>query len=400
MKVIGGGITAPKGFFAASVSCGIKKSGRNDLALLTSELPAVTAGVFTTNRFKSGSLILTEGRLKKGVSQALIVNSGNANCCVGAKELKDAVSITDSLSERLMLPKELILIASTGVIGKALPVDKIRKALLNLVKDLKETNSSKFARAIMTTDTVPKEVSVIEKVGGKQIRIGGAAKGSGMICPNMATMLAFFTTDASIETNTLRQAFRECVANSFNRITVDGDMSTNDASLIFANGLAGNKLIRKGSRDYFKFLGGLDFVAKTLARKIVMDGEGATKFIEVLVRGAEDEGKAEKIARRIAGSNLVKTMIAGGDPNWGRIAASIGSSGADIKKNRVHIYLGRHLVMKNGAGTDVSRKTLVNLLKNKELRIIIDLRSGTKTSWLWTCDLTEEYVRINAEYET
>ncbi len=399
MKIIKGGVTAPKGFFASAASCGIKRSGRNDLALLFSETPAVCAATFTTNKFKSGSVILSEKRIKKGASQAVVVNSGNANCCVGKKELKDATLIANAIANSLGLRKDLVLIASTGIIGKPLPVAKIKTKLSSLAKTLNRKSATKFSKAIMTTDTVHKEIAVTINIGGKSVKIGGTAKGSGMICPDMATMLAFFTTDAAIEKAALKQAFKESVSGSFNKITVDGDMSTNDSAIVFANGLAGNKLIKKNTKTYVKFLNALKFASQELAKKIVLDGEGATKFVEVRVKGASDTKNAEKIARHAADSSLIKTMIAGGDPNWGRVAASIGSSGADLKSSKIDVYFGKILVMKNGVGASANRKKLLGLFRKKHIEITIDLKSGASVAKVWTCDLTEDYVRINAEYE-
>jgi len=400
MKIVKGGVTAPKGFFASAVNCGIKRSGRNDLALLFSEKPAACVATFTTNKFKSGSVVLSEKRVKKGAAQAVIVNSGNANCCVGKKELKDAAFIADSIARKLDLKKNLVLIASTGIVGRPLPVNKIKTKLSSLVKTLDKKDVARFSKAIMTTDTVHKEIAVAINIGGRSVKIGGAAKGSGMICPDMATMLAFFTTDAVIEKGALKLAFKECVSGSFNKITVDGDMSTNDTAIVFANGLAGNRSIKKNTQAYYKFLNALKFVSEELAKKIVLDGEGATKFVEVKVKGAKDEKSAEKIARHVADSSLIKTMIAGGDPNWGRVAASIGSSGAELKSSKVDIYFGKILVMKNGAGTNASRKKLLNLFKRKHIEITINLRSGVAAAKVWTCDFTEDYVKINAKYET
>lgn len=400
MKIINGGVTAPKGFLAGSTSCGIKKSGKTDLALLYSAVPCMATGTFTTNRVKSGSVVLSIRRLKKGMPQAIIVNSGNANCCVGRKEIKDAIEITGLAAEKLVIKKESVLIASTGIIGRPLPVDKIKKGLNRLIKDLSGSNGTNFAKAIMTTDTVYKEIAVKINIKGKVVKIAGAVKGAGMICPNMATMLAFFTTDAAIEKEALRQAFREAIYDSFNKITVDGDMSTNDSAVMFANGMAGNKIIKKNGKDYAVFLEAVKFAARELSRKIVLDGEGAARFIEIIVKGARTENAAELSAKRIANSSLVKTMIAGGDPNWGRIAAAVGSSGADINPRRMDIYFNRVPVMKNGTGTNASRKLLLNIFKKKEIEITVDLKSGKESGRVWTCDLTEEYVKINAEYET
>jgi glutamate N-acetyltransferase/amino-acid N-acetyltransferase len=396
MKIIKGGVTAPKGFLAGAASCGIKKSGRQDLALLFSRVPCMAAGTFTTNRIKSGSVVLCIERLRRGISQAVIVNSGNANCCVGKKEIRNAREITDAISAKLRIKKDLMLMASTGIIGRPLPVEKIKNGLKALADDMSSSNGTSFAKAIMTTDTVHKEIAVEINIKGKPVKIGGAVKGAGMICPNMATMLAFFTTDAAIE----KQALKQAIYESFNKITIDGDMSTNDSAMIFANGLAGNSVIKKGANGYATFLDAIKFTAKELSRKIVLDGEGATRFIEIIVKGAKSEKTAGAVAKRIATSNLVKTMIAGGDPNWGRIAAAAGSSGAEINPNRMDIYLGNILVMKNGAGVNVSMKLLLGVFKKKEIKITVDLKSGKCSDRVWTCDLTKEYVRINAEYET
>ena len=400
MKIIKGGVTAPKGFLAGSASCGIKKSGKTDLALLYSTVPCMTCGTFTTNKVKSGSVILCIRRLKKGASQAVIVNSGNANCCVGKKEIKDAEEITGLIAKELNLKDESVLMASTGIIGRPLPVDKIKRGIKSLAADLSGSNGTNFAKAIMTTDTVYKEIAVEVDIKGKSVRIAGAVKGAGMINPNMATMLAFFTTDAAIEKKALNQAFKESIYDSFNRITVDGDMSTNDSAIMFANAEAGNSVIKNNTKSYMIFLNAVKFAAKELSRKIILDGEGAMKFIEITVKGAKTDIAAELCARRIANSSLVKTMIAGGDPNWGRIAAAVGSSGADINPWRMDIYFGGALVMKNGTGTNAPRKLLLNIFKKKEIKIAVDLKSGGKSAEIWTCDMTEEYIKINAEYET
>jgi glutamate N-acetyltransferase/amino-acid N-acetyltransferase len=400
MKIIKGGVTAPKGFLAGSTSCGIKKSGKADIALLFSTVPCIAAGMFTTNKVKSGSLVLSMEQLKKGFGQAVFVNSGNANCCVGKKGIKDAREITNLIARTLNLKNESVLIASTGIIGRPLPVDKIKKGIKDLVKDLSRSNGTNFAKAIMTTDTLHKEIAVKINIKGREMRIAGAVKGAGMICPNMATMLAFFTTDAAIEKEALKQAFRESVHDSFNRITIDGDMSTNDSAIIFANALAGNKVIKKNTRDYAIFLDAIKFVTRELSRKVVMDGEGATRFIEIIVKGAKKEMAAGSIARHIANSSLVKTMIAGGDPNWGRIAASAGASDVKINPGRMDIYFGKILVMKNGAARNVAKDLLSNIFNKKKIEILIDLKLGPKSSRVWTCDLTEEYIKINSEYET
>ncbi len=400
MRAIRGGVLSPGGFSASALNCGIKKRGRDDLALLFSEFPAFCAATFTTNRIRSGSVTVSEKAAKKGIAQAVIVNSGNANCCVGESEIKDAGRMIALAAEGLGVNKELILVGSTGIIGKPLPITKIASKIKQLVKNLDYKSGTKFARAIMTTDTVAKETAVKIPIGGNLITIGGAVKGSGMIHPDMATMLAFFTTDACVDKTALRDAFKEAVRDSFNRITVDGDTSTNDSAFILANGFAGNKIIRKNSITYVKFLDALKTVAKNLAKKIVLDGEGATKFVEVTVKNANTEKTADKIARRIANSNLVKTMIAGGDPNWGRVAASAGSAGAGVKQGKLDIYFGKKQVMERGRGTVKNHKTLRGMFKRKEIEITVDVNSGKKSATVWTCDFTEDYVRINAEYET
>ncbi|MFA5388281.1 MAG: bifunctional glutamate N-acetyltransferase/amino-acid acetyltransferase ArgJ [Candidatus Omnitrophota bacterium] len=400
MKIIKGGVTAPKGFLAGSASCGIKKSGKQDLALLFSTMPCVSVGTFTTNRVKSGSVILCARRLKKGASQAVLVNSGNANCCVGPDEIKDAEEITALAAKNLGLENGSVLMASTGIIGRPLPVQKIKNGIGGLVRNLSASNGTSFAKAIMTTDTAHKEIAVKIKIKGKEVKIAGAVKGAGMICPEMATMLAFFTTDAAIEKNALKHAFRESVFESFNKITVDGDMSTNDSAIMFANGTADNETIRKDTKDYRVFLNAVKFVSKELSRKIVLDGEGATRFVEVIVKGAKTEKAAEAVARKIALSSLVKTMIAGGDPNWGRIAGAAGASGISFDPGRMDIYFNKIAVMKNGTGTNAGREALLNVFRKKEIEIAVDLKSGNKSGRVWTCDLTEEYVKINAEYET
>lgn len=400
MRILRGGVTRPKGFLASTARCGIKKSGRPDLALLFSETPTQCAAVFTTNRIKSGSVIVSTKNVKNRVSRAVIVNSGNANCCVGKREIKDAEAILGLLADKLNLDKKELLIASTGIIGKALATGKIKKKIPNLTRDLKKSNGTRFAKAIMTTDTVHKEIAVRVRLGWKDVIIGGAVKGSGMISPEMATMLAFFTTDAHVERAALNEAFKESISESFNRITVDGDMSTNDTAIIFANGTAGNALIKKDGPGYAGFLTALKYVSKELARKVVMDGEGATKFVDVSVKGARNVKDAEKIARHVANSNLVKTMIAGGDPNWGRIAASAGSSGVSIDKTKLNIYFGDRLVMRNGAGTLCPKKSLSRIFQKRDIKILIDLKSGKGSASIWTCDLTEDYVKINSEYET
>ncbi|MCM8798027.1 MAG: bifunctional glutamate N-acetyltransferase/amino-acid acetyltransferase ArgJ, partial [Candidatus Omnitrophica bacterium] len=387
MKILEEGITVPRGFEANGISCGIKEDKELDLALIYSEVPAVTAGLFTSSNFPAHHIILDRKRLKKGYSQAVIINSGNANCAIGRKGLEDAERITQSLAKELGIDSNLVLMASTGIIGKRLPLKRIERAISSLVREKGRNKFILAAKAIMTTDKHPKYIAVEFKISGTKIRMGAMAKGAGMISPHLATMLCFITTDLDIRLGLLRKALKEAVEVSFNRISVDGEMSTNDTILIMANGLAGNKKIESPrSKEFFVFREGLEFVCQYLAREIVYDGEGATKFITVRVKGAKDKFSAEKIARTIGRSPLFKTAMYGGNPNWGRIVACCGASGVNFKPEKLEIRFGEMLVFKNGNSQNNFSKRLKDYLKRREIEVEIDLNLGREEYLVWTTD--------------
>ena len=400
MKAVKGGLNAPKGFLCGAVRAGFKTKG-DDLGLIYSKVPAVADGVFTQNQVQAAPVKISKAHLKQVLmSRAVIVNSGCANCCTGPQGLKDAKRMTDLTALQLGTKKEDVLVASTGVIGQPLDIKKVEKALPALVKALSGTGSSDFARSIMTTDTFAKEYAVTFTVDGKDVSIGGCAKGAGMIHPNMATMLCFLTTDIYITRRALKLALETAVNKSFNAITIDGETSTNDSVIIMANGTAGNRLIDKKDKEFKIFQQALNEVAGELAKMIVKDGEGATKFIEITIKNAPSYWQGLKIGKRIASSNLLKTCIYGGDPNWGRVASSLGASGVRIDEDRFDIFLGGQQVVKNGTALGLKKEKLKNVFKGKEVNITVDLKMGKETAIVWTCDLTEDYIKINAEYET
>ena len=424
MIVIKGGVTAPKGFLAGGVKAGIKKSGRKDLALLYSEAPAVAAASFTTNRFQASPVKVSKLHIKNKTHQAIIVNSGNANCANGRIGDKDAVKMTEFICKPLLLDKKKVLVASTGIIGHYLPMEKIEAAIPDLIGSLSGTKGDIFAETIMTTDTVKKESAVKVKLGQKSVTIGGACKGVGMIYPDTkterhpstkvqdspeqakrveghATMLCFLSTDASITKKMLEASLGESIADSFNMVSVDGNMSTNDSCFIMANGLAANLKISSRNNDYRKFTEALKFVASELARKMARDGEGATKFIEISVVGAKNEKDAKAVARKISASNLLKCACFGEDPNWGRVVAAAGSSGVDFDPDRVDVYLGKMKALSNGQSIkNFDKAKAGKLFKEKNIYIKVDLGSGKFSARAWTCDFSKEYVEINSEYST
>lgn len=406
MIIINGGVTAPKGFLASGVKAGIKKSGKLDLALLYSEAPAVAAAAFTTNRFQASPVKVSKLHLKNKTHRAIIVNSGNANCANGEVGDKDAVKMTLFIAKALLLDKKEVLAASTGIIGKYLPIERIEVATPKLVGDLSRDKAGKFAEAIMTTDTVKKELAVKVKLGTATVTIGGTCKGTGMIYPLMkteghATMLCFLATDAAITKGALGASLDEAIDNSFNMISVDGDMSTNDSCVIMANGLAENKKIASKGRDYYKFTEALKFVASELAKKLARDGEGATKFIEISVAGAKSKEDAKIIARKISTSNLFKCCIYGEDPNWGRVVAAAGASGVKFNAERIDVYLGPIKALANGTSVKGFDKEKARaIFKKKSIHIKVDLKSGKANATAWTCDFSKEYVVINSEYST
>ncbi len=396
---IRGGVTASLGFRANGTRCGLKRKGK-DLAVIYSDVPAMARGLWTSNKVQAAHIYLDKKHIKSGIAQAIVVNSGNANCCNGRAGIKDASLMAQAAASHLDIYPYMVLVASTGVIGKRLPIKNILDTIPVLIKGMRRNGSRDAARAIMTTDTVPKEAAVRFNINGRTVTIGGIAKGSGMVSPNMATMLSFITTDAAISHNCLKSALDKAVDKSFNRITIDGDMSTNDTVIMLANGLSGNKLINENDNSFNLFCTGLEYVAVSLAKMLVKDGEGATKFIEINVRGARNKIEANKVACRVSNSNLVKTMVHGGDPNWGRLAASAGAASVNMRENLLDIYIGDVRVMRKGVGAEFDVIKLRRLINKKEVKITVDLNMGNGSGTMWTCDLSEEYVRLNAEYET
>ncbi len=379
MKMAKGGVCAPQGFLANGLSAGIKRSGKPDLGLIYSQVPATTTAVFTKNSIKAAPLLVSRQHIKKGVGQAVLVNSGNANCYTGKFGLQYAQESTKLVANLLKIKLTDVLVASTGMIGKQLPYNKIASGATALVQGLSTAGGTKFARAIMTTDLKVKEIAVYLTLGGKTVTIGACAKGSGMIEPNMATMLAFITTDAAISLSLLKIALEKAVNRSFNSITVDGCMSTNDMVTVAANGLAGNKKIVTTGADFHKFYKALEFVCIDLAKKIVLDGEGATKFITINVSGAASQVQAKKIAKTIANSSLVKTAAFGSNPNWGRVGAAVGSLGLKgVDENTMKISFSP--------------------FNQKDIAISVELQLGKARATVYTCDLSYEYVKINGEY--
>jgi glutamate N-acetyltransferase/amino-acid N-acetyltransferase len=395
-----GGVTAARGFRAAGLLCGIRKQ-KKDLALITSDRPAVASAVFTQNAIKAAPLAVTMEQLDRSTRiSAVLVNSGNANACTGEQGLADAWAMVRAVASSLHLPESQVLVSSTGVIGQYLPMEKVLAGIDQIAPLLATNGHQDAAEAIMTTDTFRKEAAVQIPIGDTTVTIGAMAKGSGMIAPNMATMLGFITTDAVIAQDLLAEAFVRANNRSFNRITVDGDMSTNDMALILANGGAANVPIERGSQDFALFSEALEHLMITLAKMIARDGEGATKLIEVSVTGAHSSAEALQAARAVAGSNLVKTAIHGADANWGRIMAALGYSGVPLKGEEVEIafngvpILGKQytiLLNEAMAKEELAKETIV---------VSVNLNGGSFSEKFWTCDLTKDYVHINASYRS
>jgi glutamate N-acetyltransferase/amino-acid N-acetyltransferase len=397
MEQVKGGVTAPAGFHASGVACGIKKRGK-DLALILSEKPAAVAGTLTTNAVKASSVLWAQTVLKKGTARAIVANSGNANCCTGARGTRDNQRMVRSAASALKLKTSEVLVASTGVIGYPLPMERVKAGIAQAADELGPTGSLSAAEAIMTTDTRPKEIAVRFRHGGKKVTVGGIAKGSGMIAPNMATMLAFLTTDASAPAPVLREILRAEVDDSFNTITVDGEMSTNDMVLLLANGASKTPAIRKGTAGYASFREAVRTVCRFLAYEIVRDGEGVTRLMTVEVTGAATKGAALKAARQVANSLLVKTMVAGRDPNWGRVASAVGASGALTDPKKLTIRLGKTTVFRKGEPARLTREAILREIDLPEVKIGVNLGSGPGSATLLSGDLTEGYVQINAKY--
>lgn len=398
--MINGGVTAPEGFFATGVACGLKKDGKKDLAIICSEDSAAAAGVFTTNKVKGHSLQVTMEHIKSGYANAIIINSGNANACVGEQGYKDAKEIAAVAAELLECNPEDILVGSTGVIGKPLDMDKIRPGIQQLVEGMDPDGGHDAEEAIMTTDLLAKEVAVEMEIQDARVVIGAMAKGSGMIHPNMATMIGIITTDANISRKLIEKALKQCVAHTFNRVSVDGDTSVCDMVLILANGLADNAGIVNEDEDYEKFVRGLELVCTSLSRMIARDGEGATKLIEIQIEGAANSEDALKASTAVAKSPLVKTAIFGEDANWGRIFTAVGYSGAEFDPNYVDIFIGDLLVCKAGCAVNFSEEAAKKLLHDKEVKILIKLNKGVYSDRMWTCDFSYDYVKINGSYRS
>ena len=404
MKVIEGGICAAKGFTANGIHCGIRRNhSKKDLALIFSSVPASAAAVYTTNLVKGAPLIVTKNHLQDGIAQAVICNSGNANTCnANGIEIAEAMSVLTA--NHLGVTPDDIIVASTGVIGQPLSIDPIAAGLPALVAGLSAEGSKAAAEGIMTTDTVMKEVAVEFEVGGKNCHIGGIAKGSGMIHPNMATMLVFITTDCAIAPDMLQKALSGDIANTFNMVSVDGDTSTNDMVTVLANGLAGNETITEENDDFAVFMQALNSVTVNLCRKIAGDGEGATKLLECKVSGGRTLEIAKTVAKSVICSSLLKAAMFGADANWGRVLCAIGYSGADVDVTKIDVSFrscgGQVDVCKNGAGIPFSEEEAKQVLLQKEIEILVGLNDGEAASVAWGCDLTYDYVKINGDYRT
>ena len=398
-------ITDVNGIKVRGCHIGIK-SKRRDLALIVSDVPASAAAVYTKNRIQAHPIILTKKHLENGKAQAIVVTSGNANACNGPDGMDGAKKCAEALAEELDIPIEDVIVAATGVIGEPFPTDKVVKGIHKNVSVLssRKIAGDMAANAIMTTDTFQKEGYLSFKIGKKKVNMAGIAKGSGMIHPDMATILGLIVTDCAIEPDLLQEALSESVKRTFNMITVDGDTSTNDMVSVLANGLAENERITKKDEKYEKFQEKLEKICKHLAKAIISDGEGATKFVEYKVVNAKSEKDARQVAKTIANSNLVRTALFGRDPNWGRIIAAAGRSGVEIEPDKIDIQLGSSKKMmkvaENGSGVNFEKKRLKLMLKSSQLRVLVDLNQGEHDATAWGCDFSYEYVRINAEYHT
>ena len=403
MNVMEGNIASPAGFKAAGIHAGLKKS-RKDMAMIVSECPAVSAAAFTTNRVKAAPVLYDMKILEKGCARAVVVNSGNANACTGEQGYKDCEETAAYAASRLAIAPDEVFVSSTGVIGKMLDMKKIKSGIDALSSELGYDGGSAAAEAILTTDTVKKEVCVSVNLGGKEVKIAGMAKGSGMIHPNMATMLCFITSDAAISHDVLQDLLGSTVEDTFNMISVDGDTSTNDTVIVLANGMAGNEMIEKGSDDYIAFRQAFDYVLRELAKKIVKDGEGADRFIEMTVEGASSRNDARVLARSVVSSSLVKAAFFGSDANWGRILCAMGYSGAAFSPEKVDLYYssaaGSIQVLHSGSPLAFDEAEAKKILLEKEIYVRAVLHDGCACASAWGCDLTYDYVRINGDYRS
>lgn len=401
MKAIEGSITSPKGYIGAGIKAGLKKSGKEDLAMLVSEVPASVGAVFTQNKMAAAPVIVSRRVVEKGIVRALIVNAGCANACTGQQGLVDAQAMVRMTAELLAVPDDQVLVCSTGVIGQYLPMGKVAAGIKSVYGELAQEKGEDVALAIQTTDTFIKKTCYELTLGGKTVTIAGIAKGAGMIHPNMATMLGFVTTDAAVAPAMLQKAAKQAADDSFNLVVVDGDSSTNDTFAVIANGMAGNSLIDSVDHpDYPAFYQALLTVAQDLAKLIAHDGEGATKFLEVKVTGAVSREEAKCAAMAIAKSPLVKTAFFGEDPNWGRIVCAAGYSGAAMDAEKVSLTIGGISVVKNGMGDVADEAALHEAMTQHDILMEINLAVGDASISVWTCDLTYEYVKINGEYHT
>ena len=407
MKVIKGGVTAANGFQAAGLSAGIKKGNTKDMAMIYSIVPCKAAGTFTTNVVKAAPVKWDkEVVYHSSAAQAVICNSGIANACTGEEGFGYCKKTAEIAAEVLGIPADSVLVASTGVIGKQLPMDKIEAGIRSMAPVLSPSGSAGTlaAEAIMTTDTVKKEIAVEVEIGGKKVTLGGMCKGSGMIHPNMCTMLGFITTDVEISKELLQEALSESVNDTFNMVSVDGDTSTNDTVLLLANGLAGNPVIREKDGDYEKFAEALNYVNTWLAKQIAADGEGATALFEVKVIGAERKEQAVTLSKSIITSNLTKAAIFGHDANWGRILCAMGYSGAQFDPEKVDLYFesaaGKLKIIEDGVATDYSEEEATKILSEKAVTAIADIKMGEASATAWGCDLTYDYIKINADYRS
>ena len=404
MKLINGGVTAAQGFKASGVHCGIRRNtSKNDLSLIVSDVPATAAAVYTTNLVKGAPLTVTKAHIADGKAQAVICNSGNANTC-NANGIEIAEGMAALVAEKTAVSASDVVVASTGVIGQPLSLDPIKSGMDELVSKLSVEGGHEAALGIMTTDTIPKEVAVEFTCGGKVCRIGGIAKGSGMIHPNMATMLVFITCDVAISPAMLQKALSDDIQNTFNMISIDGDTSTNDMVTVLANGLAGNAEITSEGEDFTVFMQALNTVTVSLCRMIAGDGEGATKLLECKVSGAKSLAIAKTVAKSVICSSLLKAAMFGADANWGRVLCAIGYSGADVDVNKIDVSFksakGEISVCENGAGVEFSEEKAKEILLEKEIEILVALNDGDFSSTAWGCDLTYDYVKINGDYRT
>jgi glutamate N-acetyltransferase/amino-acid N-acetyltransferase len=390
-----------QGFLFSGISSGIKKDGRKDLGLIYSEVPSQVAGLFTTNSVKAAPVLLDMQRIKGGLCQAVIVNSGNANACTGSQGVRDAKKVSLWVANHLGLDERFVLVSSTGVIGSPLPMEEIERGIPKLINELTREGWMKTVEAIMTTDTFPKVEVATCRIKGRRVKLCGMVKGAGMIRPDIATMLSFLVTDATLKAPLLQKMLKESAEDSYNRITIDGETSTNDTVLLLANGKADHPPLTGMDRDGRIFQSMLSEVCQNLAKSVVKDGEGATKFIEILIRGARNEGEAKQAAYAIAQSPLVKTAFFGEDANWGRILCALGHSGARINPDRIDVFFDRTSIVKNGKGVRGQLEEKAGMtIKKKSFKVTIDLHQGKNQFSVFTTDLSIDYIKINASYRS